>query len=634
MKYPRLVVIIGIFLGVLCAQPYLYAQSSYAKPRTIIPSLLWARYHREYPYVFLENEHTIRLNDDWTVDEDLHYRIRIQKETAKDLGEQEIYYNKDREEILDIQAHVETPDGEKYPATKIQDLDAYQGSPLYSDMRVKVITLPQVNVGSIIDVRIRSKVIKTLIPETFSRLEIYPAAPHLHYKTTFIFPKDKGIKFKQHEPIVSPVKEEKGNEVIYTFEYRQTGSIEQIEPYLPPYTDMFGMFSFSSIKNWNVIADWYRDLVEKNIVEDEKIASKVQKLIEGKTTRKDKARAILEFLQDELRYVSMSFGDNTVEPHPSSEIFFNRYGDCKDWSILAKQMLEIAGIKTKVCLFIDEFSGNPLAGLPSVGAFNHAIIQIEVDGEAYFADPQLKYFDFGEYPKGFNYAYIFPINDEGYKFDTIQQANEKDITTTVQVIAALNGSGSAVYSVKAELSIEISNVLRVMLESVSPERRERFFETIERQFTSGGEIIDPKIQNLDDRYGPVTLIFKVKKPDAYQVYNFMMILDETIARFFPNPFVSKERSYPVFFPYSDRTKILIVYKPPAGFEADFMPKDIHFKNDLMELSRTIEQKKGYIYARYNLSLRRGRLPVNHYLEMRSAWSDYYKELQENIILKK
>ena len=109
MKYPRLVVIIGIFLGVLCAQPYLYAQSSYAKPRTIIPSLLWARYHREYPYVFLENEHTIRLNDDWTVDEDLHYRIRIQKETAKDLGEQEIYYNKDREEILDIQAHVETP---------------------------------------------------------------------------------------------------------------------------------------------------------------------------------------------------------------------------------------------------------------------------------------------------------------------------------------------------------------------------------------------------------------------------------------------------------------------------------------------------------------------------------------------
>jgi len=624
----------GLLALVLCLPSSGHAQSPYVDSRGFIPSILWAKYHMEYPYVFLENESTIRLNDDWTVEEDHHYRIRIQKEAAKEMGEQKIYYNKSREEILELQAFVETPDGQTYPATEIQELDAYQGVPMYSDMKVKVITLPQVNVGSEIDVRIKSRTVKVLIPNTFAGMEVYPSEPHVHYKKTYIFPRDKGIQMKAYKPVVAPVKEERDGNEIYTFEYRQTGSIEQMESFLPSYIDMFGLFSFSSIKDWDVIADWYRALVAKNTIDDEKIAARVRELTDGKTSEKDKARAILEFLQDELRYVSMSFGDNTVEPHPSNEIFFNRYGDCKDWSILARQMFHAAGIESHICLFIQEFEGNPTAGLPSVGAFNHAIVQVKVDGETYFADPQLKHFDFGQYPRAYYYAHIFVITDEGYRFDTIRQPDEADATTTVKVVAQLENNGDALYLVKADLDLETSNMLRYSLQSVSPEFRDQFFQTIQREFVGGGEIVDPKILHLDDRYGPVTLAFKVTKPGAYQVYNAMMILDEEIARFFPNPFISRERNYPVFFPSTDKTRIVLIYKLPAGFDADFVPEDVSFENSLLKLSRTIQRKQGFLYATYEILLKRGSLPVNRYLEMREAWEAYHKALQEGIVLKR
>jgi len=610
------------------------AQNPYVDSRGFIPSILWAKYHMEYPYVFLENERTIRLNDDWTVDEEWHYRIRIQKEAAKEMGEQQIYYNKAREEILEMEAFVQTPDGERYPATEIQELDAYQGVPMYSDMKVKVITLPQVNVGSEIDVRVKSRTFKILIPGTFADIETYPSDPHVHYKTTYIFPRDKEIQLKSYKPVVAPVKEERDGSEIYTFEYRQTGSIEQMEAFLPSYIDMFGMFSFSSMKGWEVIADWYRALVEKNTVDDEKIIAKVRELTDGKIADKEKARAILEFLQDELRYVSMSFGDNTVEPHPSNEIFFNRYGDCKDWSILAKQMFNAAAIESHICLFIQEFEGNPAAGLPSVGAFNHAIVQVKVDGETYFADPQLKHFDFGQYPRSYNYAHIFVITDDGYRFDTIRQSGEEDLTTTIKVVAQLEETGGAVYLVKADLDLETSNMLRYSLQSVSPEFRDQFFQTIQRQFVSGGEIVDPRLLHLDDRYGPVTMAFKVTKPRAYQIYNAMMILDEEVARFFPNPLVSRERNYPVFFPTADQTRIVLIYKLPAGFDVDFVPEDVNFENSLLKLARTIQQKKEYVYATYEILLKRGSLPVNRYLEMREAWEEYHKALQEGIVLKR
>ena len=104
----------------------------------------WEERNSDQPYIGLLTETDTTIHDDWSFDEDYHARVKIQKEAAKKLGQWPIYYNKSREEITDIKAFVETPDGKKFEATDIKDLQAYDRSPLYADMRLKVISFPQI----------------------------------------------------------------------------------------------------------------------------------------------------------------------------------------------------------------------------------------------------------------------------------------------------------------------------------------------------------------------------------------------------------------------------------------------------------------------------------------------------------
>ena len=107
----------------------------------------WEENNNDQPYIGLLTETDTTIHEDWSFDEDYHARVKIQKEAAKNLGQWPIYYNKSREEITDIQAFVETPDGKKLEATDIKDIQAYDQSPLYADMRLKVISFPKISIG-------------------------------------------------------------------------------------------------------------------------------------------------------------------------------------------------------------------------------------------------------------------------------------------------------------------------------------------------------------------------------------------------------------------------------------------------------------------------------------------------------
>ncbi len=594
---------------------------------------MWVEIVEELPYYFLEETRETEVNDDWSIDERVHYRLKIQKEAAKELGEQKLYYNASREEITDIQAFVETPDGKKYPFTSIQDLDVIQEAPMYSDLKVKVITLPQVNIGNIIDVTVTSHISKDVMADQFARIEMYPEVPHQTYQSTYTWPEQKNIRIKPYQTTLSPQKSEEDGKVSYTFEHKRTFPIEGIEPFLPPYNEVFGFFAISSLDDWKNVADWYRDLIRKNISSDDNILKKVKELTNGKSGQTRKAKAILEYLQDNMRYVSMSFGEHTVEPHPTSEIFSNMYGDCKDWSLLAKQMLNHAGIKADLCLFNDELAGDPEWGLPSVSLFDHVILEVELDGKKFFVDPQLKNFDFGQYPQDYNNAYLLVIQDEGYRFANIPVASVRETKNIYKITCRLSSRGAASYNVIARLNTEYSNYLRLMWRNISQESRGRFFEELEAKFARGGRLTHSKLDGVDNRYGPLLLKFDIKSPHAYQKANGMIILNEPVDHYFPNPFSAKERTYPVFIPNDEMHRILIVYSIPEGYEVDYTPKDFSLKNDAFVLKRKTVVGDGHVDVNYLFWTKRARVPRARYKDILKVWRVYDREIRNAIILK-
>mgnify|MGYP003395465925 CR=1 FL=1 len=107
--------------------------------------------HKDKAAIFLLYDVNIKVNEDWSYVSKVHQKTEILKEEARKLGEIQLGYDKGRDKIIVEQACSITPDGKKHKYSKIQDLKSYDGYPIYTDSMTKVITLPEVNVGTVIE---------------------------------------------------------------------------------------------------------------------------------------------------------------------------------------------------------------------------------------------------------------------------------------------------------------------------------------------------------------------------------------------------------------------------------------------------------------------------------------------------
>jgi len=605
---------------------------SQAEQNSKVPQT-WLEKGAERPYIALVNEYETTLKPDWSYEETYHARVKIQKEEGKNLGQWPIYYNNSRDAITDIQARVETSDGHQYPATNIQDVQVYDDSPMYWDIMTKVVSLPQVKVGSIIDVTVKSTTTAKEIPNQFWAEILYPAIATQRASHAFIFPDDKPIGLKSYKNNNKPTIEKSNGRIKYTFMFNETQSLPDQEEFMPPLQEVLGGLYFSSISDWKTVADWYRNLVRKNIVDDPEITVKTLELVKDKTTQKDKAHAILEFLQDNFRYVSLNFGDNTVYPHPTNEVFKNRYADSKDLASLTKQMFKLAGIESNICFLSEEFSGNPQLSLPEPSVFSHVILQANFDGQYYFIDPRLKGYDFGQYPSNFDNAYVMIIDDVGFKFDNLPVGSEETHTLISQGDITIAPNGAAEFRVHVKLPLETSQNFRQSWRTSSNEDKDKFFVELEKNFSKGGRIIDRKVVGVENRYGFVEFDLKYESPDAYPLINDMILIKEEDQSDMPD-FSDKQRQYPVFVPNNSVIKNSNTYHVPEGFKINFVPSNYSLSGDLMEMTTNYSQKDNLIEIDSTYRIKRCSVPVERYPQLRDFRMELSKKTDQYIILKK
>jgi hypothetical protein len=100
---------------------------------------------------------------------------------------------------------------------------------------------------------------------------------------------------------------------------------------------------------------------------------------------------IARYVQESVRYVSVSIDEHTHKPYPISVILERHYGDCKDKSILLCRLLREAGHEAAPVLVHSKLRGKATEGLPRPWAFNHAIVRLEHGEKTYWIDPTLAY---------------------------------------------------------------------------------------------------------------------------------------------------------------------------------------------------------------------------------------------------
>ncbi len=142
-----------------------------------------------------------------------------------------------------------------------------------------------------------------------------------------------------------------------------------------PVRDEFApLVDITTYRDWDAFARWWYAFIEKEFVTTPPMRAKVAELTAGLQTEEEMVAAIARFVGQEIRYNAWPFGTHGYEPFSASTIFERRFGDCKDKSILLRQLLAEVGVEAVPVLIKAEYRrpDEPLDAA-MVGHFNHCI---------------------------------------------------------------------------------------------------------------------------------------------------------------------------------------------------------------------------------------------------------------------
>jgi TPR repeat protein/transglutaminase-like putative cysteine protease len=207
-------------------------------------------------------------------------------------------------------------------------------------------------------------------------------------RMTILHPPGQPVYWRQlgdvkAEPIV-PVIDTVAGMTRMRFDSRAIDAV-QAEPSIPPDFLPYRRLQLSEYPDWQSVALWADGLFPR--AAPSPALKQLAARFATEKTRLAQASAALHWVQDEIRYFSVSIGENSHRPQAPDTVLARRYGDCKDKTYLLVSLLKQLGIDATPVLVNASAPKTPAKVMPSPTWFDHVIVRVDLDGESYFVDP-------------------------------------------------------------------------------------------------------------------------------------------------------------------------------------------------------------------------------------------------------
>jgi hypothetical protein len=352
-----------------------------------------ADYYPDADVIVLLDEARVEVFPDGRSRTIVHWVSKIVSQRGKARADCSIGFNSRTQTIRLLGARTITPKGRILPLKKkaIKVVTPFSRYPAYSDYKRLQFSMPGATVGSVIEYRYILKDIESAIPGHFAddfMLQWYD--PIVVCRYTVSLPATLPLHYRMCNPVDdtsdTPAISEQGDRAMYRWEYRNVPQILD-EEFKPPMEDIVPTILVTSVDSWDVFFDWWRGCIAGKTEPDAAIRDKARELTRGITDSNAKITALFDYVKREIRYVSIGMGKTGYEPERASEVFENKYGDCKDKSTLLISMLRSVGISAHYVLISTTDQADLNVDFPYPFQFNHCIVAVEASEGFRFLDP-------------------------------------------------------------------------------------------------------------------------------------------------------------------------------------------------------------------------------------------------------
>jgi len=155
---------------------------------------------------------------------------------------------------------------------------------------------------------------------------------------------------------------------------------------VPSWFMMFPWLEVSEYQSWEEVNAWARNLYATPTDLSPEIVEVLNKFRAEAKSPQDLVALILSWVQNEIRYYSVSVGTSSHRPNHPNVTVRQRFGDCKDKSLLLSAMLKWIGIKAEPALVSYRFRKGIVEAIPTAHFFDHVIVRVQIQDETYWLD--------------------------------------------------------------------------------------------------------------------------------------------------------------------------------------------------------------------------------------------------------
>lgn len=269
-------------------------------------------------------------------------------------------------------------------AQREQSMDRY----LYDGTKTAYVNLTDIRSGDVIEYSYTLKGYNPVFKGHFSHFFYFDYS--FGYQKLFqrvIVPKARQMFVHYRNGDVTPAIKETTTHKEYTW------IIENNKPLLvdnnaPGWYDPYRYMAMTDFKDWSDVKKWS---AEQFLVTPEQVAKVKNKLPTSLFTgsANEKLLNSIRFVQDEVRYLGFENGVNSHKPHKPEQVLDQRFGDCKDKSLLLSVVARIHGFEAFPVLVNTSIQNKIDEEPPTYFAFDHCVVEIKNKDTVFFVDPTI-----------------------------------------------------------------------------------------------------------------------------------------------------------------------------------------------------------------------------------------------------
>jgi len=484
------------------------------------PTAPTADYSKE-AFVVEKLYHRYRFENDGTGRRIATLRVHVLSEAGvRAFGQLPFGYNAANDRLEIGYVRVIKSDGSVVTAgpDAVQDLSAgvQQNAPIYTDYHQKLVTVPALRPGDVLEYEVTVILQTALAPGQFwMQHDFHQSSIVLDEQLEIDIPASRTVKLKSKPGADPKITEENGRRIyrwttahLVRDEDKDKDKDTDKTKKKKKKTNNAADVQMTTFGSWEEVGRWYAALEKDRRAPSKEVRAKADELTKGLTSDLDKTEALYDFVAKNFRYVSLSLGLARYQPQAAADVLHNQYGDCKDKNTLLAALLAAEGLHSSSVLINSVRKLDP--DVPSPSQFNHVITVLPLGKEEVWMDTTTEVAPFQLLSPSLRKKQALVIPEGGTPHleetpaDPLVPDRELD-----EISGKVDESGRLEATVSYTLRGDIEFVGRSAFRHSAPAQWQKLVERINKSL--GGEVSGVKASDPAATREPFTISYTVSK---------------------------------------------------------------------------------------------------------------------------